>query len=164
MRRIHYVSEFAGSLSQEDIEAITRVSAANNARDGITGMLMASGQLFFQLIEGPDEAVDTLYKRILGDHRHRNVMVLGDERGDLQRQCPDWAMKRVDLSLDAAVRSEPLKVILEVSVAQFRILRSLVSTLERAMWRQAIEAEAEDLDRFVEGQPNPPGSAPGARS
>ena len=116
MRRIHYISEFADSLSPEDVEEITRVSAANNARDGITGMLMASGQLFFQLIEGPDEAVDALYNRILGDRRHKNVMVLGDERGDLQRQCPDWAMRKVDLSLDAAVRSEPLKVILEVSV------------------------------------------------
>jgi len=158
MRRIHYISEFADSLSPEDVESITRISAVNNARDGITGMLMASGRLFFQLIEGPDEAVDALYNRILGDHRHRNVMVLGDERGDLQRQCPEWAMKKVDLSLDAAVRSEPLKVILEVSVAQFRILRDLVSTLERAMWRQAIEAEAEDLDRFVKEQGNQPGS------
>ena len=165
MRRIHYISEFADSLSSEVIESITRVSAANNARDGITGMLMASGQLFFQLIEGPDEAVDALYDRILGDHRHRNVMVLGDERGDLQRQCPDWAMKKVDLSLDTAVRSEPLKVILEVSVAQFRILRDLVSTLERAMWRQLIEAEAEDLDRFVKEQVEHSGSqTPGAKA
>ena len=164
MRRIHYISEFADSLSPEDIESITRVSAVNNARDGITGMLMASGQLFFQLIEGPDEAVDALYNRILADRRHRNVMVLGDERGDLKRQCPDWAMKKVDLSLDAAVRSEPLKVILEVSAAQFRILRDLVSTLERAMWRQAIEAEAEDLERFVKAQQDPPGSQPGAKA
>lgn len=107
--------------------------------------------------------MDALYNRILGDHRHRNVMVLGDERGELKRQCPDWAMRKVDLSLDAAVRSEPLKVILEVSVAQFRILRDLVSTLERAMWRQAIEAEAEELDRFVEEQANQPGSQPGAK-
>lgn len=164
MRRIHYISEFADSLSPEDIESITRVSEANNARDGITGMLMASGQLFFQLIEGPDAAVDALYERILGDHRHKNVMVLGDERGDLQRQCPDWAMRKVDLSLDAAVRSEPLKVILEASAAQFRILRNLVSTLERAMWRQLIEAEAEELDRFVKEQVDQSGSQPpGAR-
>lgn len=155
MRRIHYISEFADSLSAEDIEAITRVSAVNNARDGVTGMLMASGQLFFQLIEGPDDAVDKLYNRILGDHRHKNVMVLGDERGDLKRQCPDWAMKRADLSLDAAVRSEPLKAILEASAAQFRILRDLVSTLERAMWRQLIEAEAEDLDRFAGERTSP---------
>jgi adenylate cyclase len=164
MRRVHYISEFAESLSPDDVEEITRVSAANNARDGITGMLMASGQLFFQLIEGPDEAVDALYNRILGDHRHKNVMVLGDERGDLQRRCPDWSMRKVDLSLDAAVRSEPLKVILEVSAAQYRILRDLVSTLERAMWRQLIEAEADDLDRFVKAQVGQPGSPPGGKS
>jgi 16S rRNA G966 N2-methylase RsmD len=91
-------------------------------------------------------------------------MVLGDERGDLQRQCPDWAMGKVDLSLEAAARSEPLKVILEVSAAQYRILRDLVSTLERAMWRQLIEAEAEDLDRFVKAKADQPGSQPGARA
>lgn len=164
MRRIHYISEFAESLSPDDVEEITRVSAANNARDGITGMLMASGQLFFQLIEGPDEAVDALYNRILGDRRHKNVMVLGDERGDLQRQCPDWAMRKADLSVEAAVRSEPLKVILEVAATQFRMLRDLVSTLERAMWRQLIEAEAEDLDRFVKAQTSQAGDAPGTRT
>jgi hypothetical protein len=149
MRRIRYVSELAESLTPADVDAIARVSEANNARDGVTGMLMASGRLFFQLIEGPDDAVDALYGRILSDPRHRNVMVLGDERGNLTRQCPDWAMKKVDLSLDAAVRSEPLKAILEASAAQFRILQQLVSTLERAMWRQLIDAELEELDRFA---------------
>ena len=155
MRRIRYVSELADALTPEDVDAIARVSEANNTRDGITGMLMASGQLFFQLVEGPDDAVDALYRRILADRRHRNVMVLGDERGDLIRQCPDWAMKKVDLSLDAAVRTEPLKVILEASAAQFRILKQLVSTLERAMWRQLIDAELEELDRFAGEQTGP---------
>ncbi len=69
-------------------------------------------------------------------------------------------MRKVDLSADAAVRSEPLKVILEVAAAQYRILRDLVSTLERAMWRQAIEAEAENLDRFVKAQTDQPGGQP----
>jgi hypothetical protein len=162
MRRIRYVSELAEALTPEDVEAIARVSEANNTRDGITGMLMASGQLFFQLVEGPDDAVDALYRRILADRRHRNVMVLGDERGDLTRQCPDWAMKKVDLSLDAAVRSEPLKAILEASAAQFRILKQLVSTLERSMWRQLIEAEVEDLDRFAGERADPDETRPQA--
>lgn len=164
MRRIHYISEFAESLTPDDVEEITRVSAANNARDGVTGMLMASGRLFFQLIEGPDAAVEALYGRILEDRRHRNVMVLGDERGDLQRRCPDWSMRKVDLSPDATVRSEPLRVILEVSAAQYRILRELVSTLERAMWRQAIEAEAEALERFVKPETEQPGTRPDGKS
>lgn len=152
MRRIRYVSEMVESVTAEDVDDIARVSEANNARDGITGMMMASGRLFFQLVEGPDDAVEALYRRILADRRHRNVMVLGDERGELARQCPDWAMKRMDLSLDAAVRSEPLMAILETSAAQYRILKQLVSTLERAMWRQLIEAEADALDRFA-GEP-----------
>ena len=153
MRRVRYISDFAVPLSPEEVAEIARVSAANNARDGITGMLIASGSLFFQLIEGPDDAVDALLRRILADRRHRNVMLLGDERGDLPRQCPDWAMKKVDLSLESAVRSEPLRAILEASTAQYRILRELVTTLERAMLRELIAAEAEDLERFVAGRP-----------
>lgn len=160
MRRIRYVSELAETLTPEDVAEITRVSEANNARDGITGMLVASGRLFFQLVEGPDDAMDALYRRILADRRHRNVMVLGDERGDLTRQCPDWAMKRADLSLEAAVRSEPLQAILEASAAQFGILKQLVSTLERAMWRQLIDAEVEELDRFVGKQTGPDEAPP----
>ncbi|KAA0255624.1 hypothetical protein FBQ97_06405 [Acidobacteria bacterium ACD] len=74
-------------------------------------------------------------------------MVLGDERGDLLRLCPDWAMKKVDLSLESSVRMEPLRAILEASTAQYRLLGELVSTLERATLRELIAAEVEDLDR-----------------
>ena len=149
MRRIRYVSEFATPLSPAEVDEIALVSAENNARDGITGLLVASGNLFFQLLEGPDEAVEALLRRILGDRRHRNVMLLGDEHGDLRRQCPDWAMKKVDLSLESTVRSEPLRAVLEAATIQYRLLNELVATLERALLRELIAAEAEDLGRFA---------------
>ena len=54
-------------------------------------MLVASGELFFQLIEGPDAAIDALFARIIADDRHRNVTIVGVEQGDVRRMCPDWS-------------------------------------------------------------------------
>ena len=64
MKRIKYISEFAGTVDADEIESISLKSRLNNMRVGITGMLVASGGVFVQLIEGPDDAVDSLYERI----------------------------------------------------------------------------------------------------
>ena len=58
-------------------------------------------------------------------------------------------MKKVDLSLESTVRSEPLRAVLEAATIQYRLLNELVATLERALLRELIAAEAEDLGRFA---------------
>ena len=141
MKRIRYLSEFVSPMTAEQIDELTRASASNNERDDITGMLVASGQLFFQLIEGPDAAVDALFERIMADSRHRNVLVLRTEQGDLKRMCPDWAMRKADLSALADVRAEPIKAILMTIEQQRHSIQTLSETLERVMWRELIDAE-----------------------
>jgi len=141
MKRIRYISEFVHPMTSEQLDELTRVSARNNMRDGITGMLVASGNLFFQLIEGPDEAIDALFAKIARDERHTNVMALGTESGDLKRLCPNWGMNRADLDSDDDVRLEPIRAILHAVSQQQRILTDLTETLERAMWRELIQAE-----------------------
>jgi hypothetical protein len=132
-------------LTSKDIDAIIEVSVANNKRDGITGMLVSTGRLFFQLLEGPDEAVDRLYKRILDDPRHESVLLLAEETGDLDRLCPDWAMGKIDLSTDSSPSLEPVKAILTAISDQRRIIGDLTKTLEQVMWRQLIDSEASQI-------------------
>jgi len=141
MKRIRYVSEFSTQLSSEDIDRLAKASAANNRRDHITGVLLASGRVFFQLIEGPDEAIDACYERILRDPRHTRVHALGVEQGDLHRLCPDWAMNKLDLSHVTESRQEAIRALLSVISQHRDIIEDLTGVLERVMWRELIEAE-----------------------
>jgi Sensors of blue-light using FAD len=65
-----------------------------NTRDAITGALICRDDLFLQLLEGPDKAVEAAYARIRADDRHIEVREL------LRRAIPDdgrmfgaWAMR-----------------------------------------------------------------------
>ncbi len=104
MKRIKYISRFAAPMTARDIERIAAQSAAKNRKLGITGLLMATGGVFFQVIEGPDDALDKLYSRILRDPRHRDVLTLRVEEGNLTRLFPGWEMKKVDLDTATDLR------------------------------------------------------------
>lgn len=54
------------------------VAAANrrNEHEKVTGILLFNGLHFFQLLEGPEESVKSLYQQICKDIRHHNVVEL----------------------------------------------------------------------------------------
>ena len=56
-KRIHYISSFAGQMSDNEIEVLASQAAKKNAEHDITGVLMAKGGVFFQIIEGPEENI-----------------------------------------------------------------------------------------------------------
>ena len=65
-----------------------------NMRDGITGALICRDDLFLQLLEGPEAAVEAAYTRIRGDDRHIEVRELVRRAiGDDQRMFAAWAMR-----------------------------------------------------------------------
>ncbi len=65
-----------------------------NARDGITGALICRDDLFLQMLEGPEAAVEATYARILRDDRHIEVRPLTRRviRDD-GRLFAAWAMR-----------------------------------------------------------------------
>lgn len=89
--RLIYASRTAGVLTPMDVKDIVRKSQRNNAKLGVTGMLMLSNGIFLQCLEGDHLAVNTLYHRILLDARHREPAVLGYTEID-QRLYGAWAM------------------------------------------------------------------------
>lgn len=64
----------------------------NNPALDITGCLICRQDLYLQLLEGPESAVETLYARIAVDDRHLGVRCLSRAHVDL-RMFPDWAMR-----------------------------------------------------------------------
>jgi hypothetical protein len=75
------------------LDDILTVSRLNNARDGITGALICRGDLYLQLIEGPEAAIGATYARIAADQdRHVDVQPLVSRSID-ERMFPKWAMR-----------------------------------------------------------------------
>ncbi len=63
-----------------------------NMRDAITGTLICRQDLYLQLLEGPEEAVEAAYRRIQRDDRHLEVRRL--TKGPItSRLFPEWAMR-----------------------------------------------------------------------
>jgi Sensors of blue-light using FAD len=91
-----YVSSAVRPLSRSDLEDLLATSRENNARAGITGMLLYKDGNFMQVLEGEEEAVRALYEKIGEDPRHRGEITLREDSTE-GRQFPGWSMGFRDL-------------------------------------------------------------------
>ncbi|WP_181408000.1 BLUF domain-containing protein [Pararhizobium mangrovi] len=97
LEHLVYVSQARDSLDSDGLGAILKESRRYNAQHDITGALLfvegrggRSGS-FMQLLEGPDEELETLRARIFRDARHHTKVVL--QRGPLAaRNFSEWSM------------------------------------------------------------------------
>ncbi len=131
MKRIKYVSRFSREMERREIDELVARAAAKNEKLGVTGILMGSGRLFFQVIEGPSKNVDRLYESIAGDDRHRDVLLLDVEHDVAERHFPDWSMRRVGLDPGAEERLRPARELLDALVAKQREAVEIRLDLER---------------------------------
>lgn len=91
MHQLIYMSAATSLLTDKELDYLLRQSRTNNAQAAITGLLLYHEGRFMQLIEGPEEAVEALYKRIEQDPRHTDTAKLADKEVDV-RSFPEWAM------------------------------------------------------------------------
>lgn len=63
-----------------------------NTRDDVSGALICRADVYLQLLEGPDAAVDAAFGRIARDNRHQEVTLLS-RRGADERLFPGWSMR-----------------------------------------------------------------------
>ncbi len=96
MIQITYLSSAIRSMSQDDLEDILRTARENNARLGITGMLLYGNKTFIQILEGEESVVNELVKSIKRDPRHTNFQIVKKKTID-RHEYADWSMgfKRV---------------------------------------------------------------------
>ena len=118
LRRLAYVSYPAADLAATEVSRIIQVSRVNNAAHGLTGVLVYTGTDFAQLIEGRDEEVEKLWRRIQADPRHRDVVAFLDEPTD-RAWFETWRMGYLyDDSLSQRI-------------AEWRTLKARVAHVER---------------------------------
>ncbi len=90
-----YISKANQNLSYSDIQNILTASKKNNARDGITGLLILRDDYFVQLLEGSEAAVKKILGTIIMDERNSSLKVLLETTSD-ERLFDGWEMAFVD--------------------------------------------------------------------
>ncbi len=71
--------------------AMRDTAIARNAAAHITGLLHREDDIFYQWLEGPEAAVDTVFGSITRDPRHHSLEVLS-RQPLAHRHFPDWSM------------------------------------------------------------------------
>ena len=71
-----YISHAVKPMSRLDLAAINRNAVRRNAGSNITGTLLYVNGLFVGTLEGPKDAVLTLYNKVRRDDRHEDVVTV----------------------------------------------------------------------------------------
>ncbi len=88
---LSYVSTGCDNLNFAHIKDILSFSSEYNKDHGITGILLYCNKHFFQIIEGPEHEVKSLFENILIDARHDNIIKI-QEGYFCNRQFEKWQM------------------------------------------------------------------------
>lgn len=101
MKRALYVSQSQIPANRDTFrQTVSRImvqSQFNNRSENITGVLAYDRGRFFQFIEGPEQAIDALVGRLLGDERHANMTIRLDEPVE-ERLFPKWSMALLNMT------------------------------------------------------------------
>lgn len=116
LRRLLYVSLATQTISPAELLLMCSKFAAANARMGVTGVLIHSGERFLQAIEGPAPAIEILLRRIQSDSRHGQMQVILDEPA-AGRLFEEWNMGLIrapESQAKATTRDEAAEVAVRI--------------------------------------------------
>lgn len=91
LRSIVYVSTASRPMDSDELEKLLVEARRLDRQNGITGVLLHSEGNFMQCFEGPEEAVQSTYRRILASSRHKALIELMNDP-ILHRTFSAWEM------------------------------------------------------------------------
>ncbi|MEM9724491.1 MAG: BLUF domain-containing protein [Pseudomonadota bacterium] len=144
--RLVYVSAATSRLSRRELIEIGEISRRNNREQRLTGLLLHVEGEFFQVLEGPERAVEEVFSRICEDPRNQWVTPLLREKL-LFRVFRTWSMGCFDLPFETL----PTEVFFQADWEQVRLRvnadtrQSFYRFLERFY---AVNQEAGEADAF----------------
>lgn len=94
LEQLIYIS-VSEQISPQTVDDILKSAHTNNPQLGITGVLVLLGNTFIQILEGPKEAVTSLFDVIKQDKRHHDILCLSEQPIE-ERAFPDWSMGYVE--------------------------------------------------------------------
>ncbi|WP_298675204.1 BLUF domain-containing protein [uncultured Lentibacter sp.] len=91
LSRLVYISNASAFFQESELPDILAVSRNNNARDGLTGLMVFHRGRFFQVLEGEMDNVMACFNRIMRDGRHDRLVMI--ETGPVEaRAFGQWRM------------------------------------------------------------------------
>lgn len=122
-KRITYISRFdPDTLSDEEISDIVKKAQATNKSLNVSGVLLNLKGVFFQVIEGEEKTLDSLYAKIEKDQRHFDILVLKTERPIFERKFIEWSMEEINLDKTSSIVLDPIKTLLGTVTESHRVL------------------------------------------
>lgn len=91
MIRLTYASSANEEWHPEDLLKLLKQCRTNNGAKNVTGILLYSNGTFFQVLEGEEETVESIYKKIEKDPRNHNCTVI-EKQPITERAFPYWSM------------------------------------------------------------------------
>ena len=90
--RSTFDSTVAVNKIEPNVARILAKSKANNRKNGLVGVLYFGDGIFFQCLEGEEEAVNTLMRKLEADPRHKDIKIIS-RRPIKKVSFEDWSMK-----------------------------------------------------------------------
>jgi len=139
-----YVSHAVTPFDDAALKTLAEKASEKNGRLQVTGYLNfnRARSIFFQYLEGPQQAVVDLMTEIEADDRHRiaNVVKLGDIQS---RLFPDWSMRYLDAGFFHMIRMEEVLETVLLTMSERTFDRELiVATVMRLAKRIASRQHA----------------------
>lgn len=114
INQLVYISQAVRKMSMEDLNSIHKVAKTNNEPIDVTGSLFYNGGWFLQILEGPISTLNTLYRKIEKDTRHKNSRILYNEPAKF-RTFPRWNMNMINLDDRQADKYNELLEVIEAA-------------------------------------------------
>ncbi|MBA4696149.1 MAG: BLUF domain-containing protein [Legionella sp.] len=77
--RLLYKSSAVNLMRDSELSALAKQARFNNLIHQVSGLLVYSNQRFYQVLEGSNDHIDFIYKKIEKDPRHTHVSLLVKE-------------------------------------------------------------------------------------
>ncbi|MEQ8194911.1 MAG: BLUF domain-containing protein [Rhodospirillales bacterium] len=135
-----YISAATRKFTANELQDLLKLARSHNHVHGISGMLVYYGGSFLQIIEGPDDEVEALIRKIKQDPRHTKFKLLFKDTIE-EKEFEDWSMGFVDTTRNA--KSLPGFVDYTSELQGLTIdktrARKVLSMFHSGSWRQTVD-------------------------
>ena len=120
INQLVYMSQATRKMSAEALADIQKTAKNNNQTIDVTGSLFYNGGWFLQVLEGPLDTLQALYKKIEKDPRHKNSRILYNEPAKF-RTFTRWSMNMTNLDDRQADKYDELVEVIEAAKTDRKI-------------------------------------------
>ena len=115
IKQLVYISKATVPFTTASLKELTDLANRNNEKLNVTGCMAYASGYFLQLLEGNGESVDSLYRKIEKDTRHKGTKLLLETRVDEDKRLFDkWFMTSFNVDTRADFPEELKRNIAEI--------------------------------------------------